>query len=394
MIELGVGFHPELTGRENVFLNASIHGLSREEVEEIYSRVVDYSGLAHFMDVPIKNYSSGMHMRVGFAIAANLNPDVLLLDEIFAVGDADFQQRCVATVKQFVEEGKTVLFVSHSPDSIRTICRRAIVLDHGELTYDGDVDGALDFYERHATHQPEAALAASAAAPGDAIDPTEEVLERSAHRTAFGGHWRETGAWQFEFLRRQQLQPDHYVLEVGCGSLATAAHLLPFLTPGHYLGVERNIALLNAGRGVELPRLGVSPERGHYLISATFDLPEAVGLFDVALASSLFPYMPFNTVARCIVSVVRKLRLGGRFYATWFENPDVADLEPITHANDVTTYPDREPFHYSLSLIAAVCEAAGASVERLSDDSHPRGESVIVITRLGGPATVASPLSP
>ena len=100
MIELGVGFHPELTGRENVFLNASIHGLTRAEIESIYDAVVEYSGLEHFIDVPIKNYSSGMHMRLGFAIAANLDPDILLLDEIFAVGDADFQQRCIGTVKR------------------------------------------------------------------------------------------------------------------------------------------------------------------------------------------------------------------------------------------------------------------------------------------------------
>ncbi len=115
MIELGVGFHPELTGRENVFLSASIHGLSRIEIESIYDAVVEYSGLEHFIDVPIKNYSSGMYMRLGFAIAANLEPDILLLDEIFAVGDADFQQRCTATVQRFMAEGKTIIFVSHAP---------------------------------------------------------------------------------------------------------------------------------------------------------------------------------------------------------------------------------------------------------------------------------------
>src|SRR6185436_14672838 len=93
MIELGVGFQPELTGRENIFLNAAIHGLTRAEIERIYDPVVDYSGLGHFIDIPIKSYSSGMYVRLGFAIAANLDPDVLLLDEIFAVGDADFQQQ-------------------------------------------------------------------------------------------------------------------------------------------------------------------------------------------------------------------------------------------------------------------------------------------------------------
>ena len=146
MIELGVGFHPELTGRENVFLSASIHGLSRADIDRIYERIVEYSGLEHFIDVPLKNYSSGMHIRLGFAIAANLDPDVLLLDEIFAVGDADFQQRCSATIERFIAEGKTIVFVSHAPSAVRAICRRVCVLEHGQLLFDGGVEAGLGFY--------------------------------------------------------------------------------------------------------------------------------------------------------------------------------------------------------------------------------------------------------
>ncbi len=137
MIELGTGFHPELTGQENVLLNTSILGLSRAEALEVYDAIVNYSGLRHFMDVPLKNYSSGMHMRLGFAIAANLDPDVLLLDEIFAVGDEDFQKQCVSTIKSFEARGKTIVFVSHSPTSVQAICDRACVLDRGRLVYDG-----------------------------------------------------------------------------------------------------------------------------------------------------------------------------------------------------------------------------------------------------------------
>jgi ABC-type polysaccharide/polyol phosphate transport system ATPase subunit len=103
------------------------------------------------MDVPIKNYSSGMHMRLGFAIAANLDPDILLLDEIFAVGDADFQQQCVRTLTEFRSRGKTILFVSHSPESVRTICQRVLVLEHGRLMYDGGVNEGLEFYAHLAT---------------------------------------------------------------------------------------------------------------------------------------------------------------------------------------------------------------------------------------------------
>jgi ABC-2 type transport system ATP-binding protein len=148
MIELGVGFHPDLTGRENVFLNAAVHGLSRAEIECIYNAIVEYSGLAPFMDVALKNYSSGMHMRLGFAIAANLEPDLLLLDEVFAVGDEAFQQQCMKTMQRFRAEGRTILFVSHSPESVRSVCERVCVLHRGRLLFDGPVEAGLAEYHR------------------------------------------------------------------------------------------------------------------------------------------------------------------------------------------------------------------------------------------------------
>jgi ABC-type polysaccharide/polyol phosphate transport system ATPase subunit len=148
MIELGVGFHGELTGQENVLLNTSIHGLSRAQAEAVYPAVVEYSGLAHFMDVPIKNYSSGMHMRLGFAIAAHLDPDILLLDEVFAVGDAEFQAQCMRTINEFRAQGKTILFVSHSAPAVAAICERVLVLEHGRLLFDGAASEGLKTYQR------------------------------------------------------------------------------------------------------------------------------------------------------------------------------------------------------------------------------------------------------
>jgi ABC-type polysaccharide/polyol phosphate transport system ATPase subunit len=148
MIELGIGFHPELTGRENAYLSAAMHGLARAEIDAIYGPIVDYSGLGSFMDVPLKNYSSGMHMRLGFAIAANLDPDILLLDEIFAVGDEDFRKRCMKTMEEFRSRGKTILFVSHDANAIRAICRRVCLLDHGRLLFDGSVEEGLAAYHR------------------------------------------------------------------------------------------------------------------------------------------------------------------------------------------------------------------------------------------------------
>jgi ABC-2 type transport system ATP-binding protein len=137
MIELGVGFHPELTGEENIYLGASIYGLSRKEVDKIYPEVVAFSELDSFMDTSIKNYSSGMQARLGFALAVNLDPDILLVDEILAVGDEAFQRKCMARMEQFRSTGKTIVFVSHSPEDVRKICDRACVLDFGSMVFLG-----------------------------------------------------------------------------------------------------------------------------------------------------------------------------------------------------------------------------------------------------------------
>jgi ABC-2 type transport system ATP-binding protein len=157
MIELGVGFHPELSGRDNVYLNASVYGLTRQEVDRIYDEVVAYAELAEFIDEPIKNYSSGMVVRLAFAVAAHLDPEVLLLDEIFAVGDAAFQEKCRQTMRGFLERGRTILFVSHSAASVAAMCERVCVLDHGRKLFDGPTGEGLALYEELA--------AAPAAAP-------------------------------------------------------------------------------------------------------------------------------------------------------------------------------------------------------------------------------------
>lgn len=131
IIELGVGFHNELSARENLFVNAAVHGLSHAETAAVYPEVVEYSGLAAFMDVPLKSFSSGMQMRLGFSIAAMLRPDILLLDEVFAVGDEHFQRQCMHTMEEFGARGTTVVFVSHAPAAVRAICRRVCVLEAG-----------------------------------------------------------------------------------------------------------------------------------------------------------------------------------------------------------------------------------------------------------------------
>jgi ABC-type polysaccharide/polyol phosphate transport system ATPase subunit len=136
LLELGAGFHPELTGRENIFMNASILGLRKVEIEKVFDEIVDFAELDRFIDMQVRHYSSGMYVRLGFAVAVNVDPEVLLIDEVLSVGDESFQRKCIDRIAKFQHEGRTILFVSHAADLVRRICDRAIVLDHGDMVID------------------------------------------------------------------------------------------------------------------------------------------------------------------------------------------------------------------------------------------------------------------
>lgn len=138
LLELGAGFHPELTGRENVYLNGSILGLSRAEITRRFDDIVAFAELEPFIDNQVKHFSSGMYARLGFAVAVNVEPDLLVIDEVLAVGDEAFQRKCINRIKDFQAEGRTILFVTHGADLVRQICDRAVVLDHGNMVVDGE----------------------------------------------------------------------------------------------------------------------------------------------------------------------------------------------------------------------------------------------------------------
>ncbi|HXY29029.1 MAG TPA: ABC transporter ATP-binding protein [Acidimicrobiales bacterium] len=138
LLELGAGFQQDLTGRENVYLNGSLLGMSKREVDRVFDSIVEFSELEEFIDGPVKFYSSGMYVRLGFAVAVNVDPDILVVDEVLAVGDERFQRKCIDRVMQFQREGRTILLVTHSADQVRSICDRGVVLSHGRLVVDGE----------------------------------------------------------------------------------------------------------------------------------------------------------------------------------------------------------------------------------------------------------------
>ncbi len=158
LLELGAGFHPDLTGRENVYLNASIMGLNRREVDRRFDEIVAFSELERFIDVPVKHYSSGMYVRLGFAVAVNMEPEILLVDEVLAVGDAAFQRKCFERIDRMRVDGVTLLFVSHSADAVRAHCARAIWLDAGSVQADGAAESAVQRYTMHAWEKAEGQL--------------------------------------------------------------------------------------------------------------------------------------------------------------------------------------------------------------------------------------------
>ena len=147
LLEVGTGFHPELTGRENIYLNGTILGMTRKEVKSKFVEIVEFSGVEKFIDTPVKHYSSGMYVRLAFAVAAHLEPEILIIDEVLAVGDAEFQKKCLGKMKDVAKHGRTVLFVSHNMQAVNMLCPKSVLLVNGELKYVGKSQEVIRRYQ-------------------------------------------------------------------------------------------------------------------------------------------------------------------------------------------------------------------------------------------------------
>jgi len=148
LLEVGTGFHPEMTGRENIFLNGAILGMTRKEIRNKFDEIVDFAGIERYVDTPVKRYSSGMYVRLAFAVAAHLEPEILIVDEVLAVGDADFQKKCLGKMKDVsVNDGRTVLFVSHNMAAVKQLCNKGVVLQNGEMIFSGNETDSVNYYQ-------------------------------------------------------------------------------------------------------------------------------------------------------------------------------------------------------------------------------------------------------
>jgi ABC-type polysaccharide/polyol phosphate transport system ATPase subunit len=224
LLEVGTGFHPELTGRENVYLNGAILGMSRKDTDRRFDEIVSFAGVERFIDTPVKRYSSGMYLRLAFSVAAHLEPDIMVVDEVLAVGDAEFQARSLGRMEAAESEGRTVVFVSHNLDAISRLCSRAIWLDQGQIAAEGDTGDVVEAYLSAQVQQ--------AAEVGFISDPHGSVILRDTRVVDSTGR-------PFEFIKRDE----RFSVEVRF----SVRHAVPGLDVGIYIAARRGGEVINEG---------------------------------------------------------------------------------------------------------------------------------------------------
>lgn len=242
LLELGAGFHPDLTGRENVYLNAAILGLSEAETTRHFDEIVAFSGIEEFIDTQVKFYSSGMYVRLAFSVAVHVDPDVLLVDEVLAVGDEPFQHKCMEKIRSFQEEGRTIVLVSHSASQVSEVCDRAVMLEHGKVVVDGSTQEVLGRLRHNYEVAIEADEAAEAERRGDVVErPAEQFLTGAALTNPADAEGRTVVSPGDDLVLRGQISATPPL--VGWGLSATVATVLG----GAVLGTDTTML------GVDLP---------------------------------------------------------------------------------------------------------------------------------------------
>ena len=270
LLEVGTGFHPELTGRENIYLNGAILGMTHAEIRRKFGEIVDFSGVEKFIDTPVKHYSSGMYVRLAFAVAAHLEPEILVVDEVLAVGDAEFQKKCLGKMSEVAGRGRTVLFVSHNIAAVRSLCLRAIVLANGNVVADASAPRAIDMYLERAntcSHNGAEWSWNSSEMPGDeALRVKKVALVGSNQVPTREVHSAEQIRIECEYEQRQFIRGLRMTLQ-----FVTQLGEIAFTTTDHS---SRTAATFHPGTYRSTCRI---PERllniGRYTIRLSIDVP-------------------------------------------------------------------------------------------------------------------------
>ena len=237
LLEVGTGFHPEMTGRENIFMNGSIMGMTKAEIRSRLDEIVDFAGVAKYIDTPVKRYSSGMMVRLGFAIAAHLEPEILVVDEVLAVGDAEFQKKAIGKMQDVSKgEGRTVLFVSHNMAAVKSLCQKGLVLRNGMVAFDGSIDDSLKFYLSDTTVKTEGRIVEAITERKATIDFRRILINGSEQRSSVVTSDQGTLMLRIEGHTAEEMKTDVMVVFKTKDGTPLAS-----LAEGHYKGVIQTI---------------------------------------------------------------------------------------------------------------------------------------------------------
>jgi lipopolysaccharide transport system ATP-binding protein len=281
LLEVGTGFHPELTGRENVYLNGTILGMTRREIDRQFDAIVAFAGIDHFVDTPVKRYSSGMTVRLGFAVAAHLNPEILIVDEVLAVGDAEFQKKCLGKMQEVSESGRTVLFVSHNMASIRALTKRCLLISRGRLMFSGPTQEAVQQYlEQNSRQTGESGSVAELERPFEGLSRDLELVNLEI----LDANPDEGDAIEARLVVHSQRVSEEFLLGITFYRADATPVGSAFSGP---------LSAANVGETVEyrltLPTQGLAPGRYHCAISVADVRTSGKRLFD-----SLSDILPFE----------------------------------------------------------------------------------------------------
>lgn len=251
LLEVGTGFHPELTGRENVYLNGAILGMSRNDINRKFDEIVDFAGVEKFIDTPVKHYSSGMGLRLGFSVAAHLEPEILVVDEVLAVGDAEFQKKCLGKMSDVAGEGRTVLLVSHNMAAIRNLCQRSVVLNNGIVTFEGLTESAVSHYLESLSGEVESEvrfLDSDLNLPAHLLSVAFRNYEGIA-----ASEFRMGESWQITAIVKINRPISHFIVGMGIGSIEHGSIMTIWseardVIPGYYQVTYDIDAPLSASR--------------------------------------------------------------------------------------------------------------------------------------------------
>ena len=267
LLEVGTGFHPELTGRENIYLNGSVLGMTKKEINSKFDEIVEFSGVEKFLDTPVKRYSSGMYVRLAFAVAAHLEPEILIVDEVLSVGDIEFQKKCLGKMGEVAEGGRTVLFVSHNMAAISLLCNKCIVLEKGSIMTQGNVSSCIDRYANELINEDELLIDNQ-----QVIDPTIKVIEAKVNGVSVNSLrlGRNDTTIEIEFILLAN-SPCKVTLETRLKDRQT--NCLAVCVPGH-IDSENNVYAIKPGyhkmqSKIILPNLN----KGTYFLEMTITEP-------------------------------------------------------------------------------------------------------------------------